>query len=258
MSDRTQLGFRRTASRLAPCFSPWSLAMSRLTSQHAAGARAGVGFVDRSAARRRAALVLPAFVLMAWWSGPVHAIDIVAIEEHWELEVGEPDASSSGPQVCMVTSPTGTLDGDYFVFTLNHHSHPDYVPGGMQVQQWCGEDIVDGKVGPSEGTLHHNNETIKWVQRTEVSDGQLTFEILSGESESWGSFGGTGHLRFVINTELTTLNGYRPAISLGESGVSFAGNRVRSLVLRKLRWIDSAGNAYELNAPIDIDADLDP
>ena len=39
------------------------------------------------------------------------AIDIVAIEEHWELNVGEPDAASSAPQVCMVTSPTGNLDG---------------------------------------------------------------------------------------------------------------------------------------------------
>ena len=41
-------------------------------------------------------------------------------------------------------------------------------------------------------------------------------------------------------------------------GVSFAGFRVRSLTLTKLRWFDSDGNVYELNAPIDVDADLDP
>jgi hypothetical protein len=29
-------------------------------------------------------------------------------------------------------------------------------------------------------------------------------------------------------------------------------------VLTKIRWFDADGNAYELNAPIDIDADLDP
>jgi hypothetical protein len=199
-----------------------------------------------------------ALVLAAWWATPGHAIDIVAVEEHWELSVGEPDAGSSGPQICMVMSPTGDLDSDYFVFTLNHHSHPEYVPGGMQVQQWCGEDLIDSRVGPHEGTLHHNDEVVSWVQRTEINEGSLTFEVLHGESSSWEQFGGEGHLRLTIDTYLTTLNGYRPAISLTESGVSFAGNRVRSLVLTKLRWFDSAGNAYELNAPIDVDADLDP
>jgi hypothetical protein len=49
-----------------------------------------------------------------------------------------------------------------------------------------------------------------------------------------------------------------PAIAIAESGVNFAGNRVRSLTLTKLRWTDSNGQVYELNAPIDVDADLDP
>jgi hypothetical protein len=30
------------------------------------------------------------------------------------------------------------------------------------------------------------------------------------------------------------------------------------LTLTKLRWTDSNGQVYELNAPIDVDADLDP
>jgi hypothetical protein len=208
--------------------------------------------------RRCRRLPLAACALVAWWSAPTYAVDIVAIEEHWELEIGAPDGDSSGPQVCMVMSPTGDLNSDYFVFTLNHHSYPDYIAGGMQVQLWNAEDIVEGKIGPSEGTLHHNDETVRWVQRTEIENGTLHFEILSGESESWGDFGNTGHLQFSLETHLTSLNGYRPAVSLTESGVSFGGNRVRSLVLKKIRWFDSAGQAYELEAPIDVDADLDP
>jgi hypothetical protein len=182
----------------------------------------------------------------------------VAIEEHWELEVGQPDAGSSGPQVCMVMSPSEDLTSDYFILTINHHSEPEYIPGGIQVQQWYGDEMLASKVGPQEGTLHHSDEIVRWVQRTAIADGKLTFEILDGQSTSWGAFGGQGHLRFSINTHLATLNGYRPAVSLGDSGVSFGGNRVRSLTLTKIRWFDSAGNAYELNAPIDIDADLDP
>jgi hypothetical protein len=199
-----------------------------------------------------------ALVVVALWTRPGNAIDIVAIEEHWELSVGEPDEGSSSPQVCMVMSPTGDLNSDYFMFTINHHGAPEFAPGGMQVQQWCGDSLIDSRSGPQQEALAHSDEVISWVQRTSLEDGSLTFEIVSGDSSSWGHFGGQGYLRLVISTFLSNLNGYLPAISLNESGVSFAGNRVRSLTLTKLRWTDSAGHSYELNAPIDVDADLDP
>lgn len=203
-------------------------------------------------------LPLAALAAVAWMTSPGYAIDIVAIEEHWALSVGSPDVGSSSPQVCMVMSPTGHLDGTYFMYTINHHSDPQWIPGGMQVQRWNGEDIVESKVGPQEGTLSQVDEVITWVQRTELQDGNLVFEIISGQSQSWGAFGGAGFLKFTLASPMTNLNGYRPAISIEQSGVSFAGNRVRSLTLTKLRWIDSLGNVYELNAPIDVDADLDP
>ncbi|MBA3482184.1 MAG: hypothetical protein H0T51_10255 [Pirellulales bacterium] len=203
-------------------------------------------------------LPLVALAMVAWLSTTGYALEIVSIEEHWELSLGQPDAASSSPQVSMVMSPTGHLDGSFFVFTLNHHSYPDWIPGGLQVQFWNGEEIVDSKVGPQEATLQHEDEVITWVQRTSVQDGELTFEITSGQSDSWGAFGGAGHMRFKVATQLGNLNGYRPAVSLEESGVSFAGNRVRSLTLRKLRWTDAEGQVYEMAAPIDVDADLDP
>jgi hypothetical protein len=201
---------------------------------------------------------LAALAIVAWMTSPGFALEIVAIEEHWELSVGQPDTESSSPQVSMVMSPVGHLDGAYFLFTLNHHSVPEWLPGGMQVQYWVGEDVVESKVGPQEATLGNDDEVISWVQRTELKDGNLVFEIVSGSSDSWGTFGGAGHLKFSVETNLVNLNGYRPAVSLEGSGICFAGNRVKHLVLQKLRWIDSNGQAYELNAPIDVDADLDP
>jgi hypothetical protein len=234
------------------------MAMKRSSALNVVRPTAGRTLVENPRAlRRRVAWPLGALAVLASWGGPSFAIDIVAIEEHWEVQVGEPDAESSGPQVCMVMSPTGSLDGDYFMFTVNHQSDPEWVPGGLQVQQWCGENVIDSKE-VNTGTLHHDDEVVRWVQRTELNGGALSFEVLAGDSTSWGSFGDTGSLKFTIATSLTSLNGYRPAISLTESGVSFAGNRVRSLVLTKIRWFDAEGNAYELNAPIDIDADLDP
>jgi hypothetical protein len=203
------------------------------------------------------ALPLLALAMVAWLSTTGYALEIVSIEEHWELNLGEPDAASSSPQVSMVMSPTGHLEGSFFVFTLNHQSAPEWTPGGMQIQFWNGEEILDSKVGADEEALHHADEVVTWVQRLSVKDGELTFEVISGQSESWGAFGGDD-LKFTYETQLDNLNAYRPAVSLGESGVAFAGNRVRSLILRKLRWTDADGHVYEMAAPIDVDADLDP
>lgn len=188
----------------------------------------------------------------------VRAIEIVEIEEHWELQVGEPDGPSSSPQVCMVMSHTGDLASDYFVLTLNHHNSPFFAPGGMQVQRWSGEEVVESRLGPQETTLSQYEETITWVQRMTLDAGTLTYEIDNGSSSSWGAFGGEGHLRLSVATAAENLNTYRPAISIEQSGVSYAGNRVRSLTLTRLRWTDSDGEVYELVAPIDVDADLDP
>jgi hypothetical protein len=211
----------------------------------------------RTSIHRRVLPVI-ALGLVAMFAKSASAIDIVAIEEYWELSIGEPDAASSSPQVSMVMSPTGNLDGKFFVFTLNCHTAPDWAAGGMQVQLWDGEDLADSHTGSHEETLNSTNEKVSWVQRTSLSGGQLVFEVVDGHSDSWGDFGSDGELRFSADSDLTNLNGYKPAVSLEQSGVGFAGNRVKSLVLQKLRWIDSAGHAYELNAPIDVDADLDP
>jgi hypothetical protein len=190
----------------------------------------------------------------AWAQSP----RILSIEEHWSLTVGEPAPDRSSPQASMVMSPSGNLDGQYFLFTLNHHTVPQYEPGGMQVQLWDGDAVVDEQVGTAEGPLSIPNEEIRWVERLELDGTSLKFEVLDGSSQTWGSFGGTGILNLTAPTTLTDLNGYRPAVSLTESEVGYAGNRVVSLTLDKLVWRTEDGQIHELNAPIDIDTDIDP
>ena len=196
-------------------------------------------------------------VLGAIRSASADSPKIVQIEEHWELAVGEPDTQLSAPQATMVMSPSDNLNGQYFVFTINHRSVPGYEPGGMQVQLWNGNDAVDAE-SSSVGTLDHSNDVIQWVQRLKVENGTLSFEVVDGSSDAWGSFGGDGSLAFSTPTSLENLSGYRPAISIGESQVGYAGNRVQRLLLKKLVWVTDDGQTHELDAPIDIDADLDP
>lgn len=188
----------------------------------------------------------------------LQAYEVVAVEEHWELKIGQPSEATSGPQITMVMSPTYDLTADYFLLTVNHHLTSDFSPGGLQLQHWYNDSLEYARLGPQEGRLRYENETVSWVQRMTLEAGALTFEIIDGSSESWGSFGGAGHLRISIPGSYENLNNYHPAVSLLDSGVNYGGNRVSSLTLRLLRWWDSEGNVYEYEAPIDVDADIDP
>ncbi len=188
------------------------------------------------------------------------AADVVKIEEHWSVQVGGPEPDRCAPQVTMVMSPSGGTSGDYFMTTLNHHGMPDFCAGGLEVQHWRNDDFIASKQHGSNEKLHHDNETISWVQRMTLPQGSttLTFEVDGGTSETWGNFGAAGQLRVQTETSLTRLNDYEPVVSLTESGIGFAGNRVGSLTLTKLVWWTDDGERHELVAPIDIDTDIDP
>lgn len=182
---------------------------------------------------------------------------ILTIEEHWELHIAEPDVATSAPQTTMVMSPNGSLGGDYFLFTINHETAPDYIPGGMQVQHWIGDEIVECAHSNEYGTLATDGETVRWVQRISLDSGTLKFEIENGISDTWGQFLGDD-LELSTSSSLSDLNAYKAAISLNESQVGFSENRVESLTLTKIRWLTDDGAWHEYNAPIPIDVSLDP
>jgi hypothetical protein len=181
---------------------------------------------------------------------------VVSVEEHWELKLGQPDAERSAPQTTMFMSPDGDLDGVHFLFALNHVSVPQYEPGGMQVQLWNGDQVEDS-VAAGQGALSHDQEHVHWVQKLALDDETLTFQVRDGESETWGAFGGES-LTLSVPSSLTSLNGYKPGVSLTESQVGYAENRVVSLTLTKLVWTTEDGEVHELNAPIAVDTSLDP
>jgi hypothetical protein len=183
--------------------------------------------------------------------------DVVEIEEHWELEVGGPDAGRSAPQVTMIMSPVDNLNGDFFALTINHWSYPDFEEGGYQLQRWHGEECQEAAHGARTNPIEQDGEVISWVQRISVNEGILKFHVLNGQSESWSQFGGEGFL-ISTPTSLSRLNNYRPGVSIEQSGIGYAGNRVSSLVLQKIRWKTADGEEHEMVAPIDIDSDLDP
>src|SRR5688572_20242064 len=129
------------------------------------------------------------FITAPTWGEPS---PVIMVEEHWELHIGQPDPGRNAPQATMVMSPSGDLEGSYFLFLLNHETAPDYRPGGVQTQHWDGTTLVDyrSETDDEGEVLAQSDEVIRWVQRLTVNDGTLTFQVANGWSDTWRNFGG--------------------------------------------------------------------
>jgi hypothetical protein len=170
---------------------------------------------------------------------------IVRVEEDWELVVGAPDPDSAAPQVTCVISPLCHVGSLHAAFELNQQSLPAFDAGGLQLQVWNGEVPVSYRGFPNNSVMEQPSETVRWTQAMEVDNGTLTFEIVNGSSTTWGNFGGQGYLKVSISTTLTSLPAYRPSVSVNNSGVGYAANRVESLVLKRIRVHTSTGEVFE-------------
>ena len=174
---------------------------------------------------------------------------IVRVEEDWEMVVGEPDPGSDAPQITCAISPLGNLDSWYATFELNQQSELTFEAGGLQLQVWEGEVLTVDRGYPNRSILMQTGEVIRWTQTMELQDNSLTFEITNGTSTTWGNFGGQGYLKASIPVSMTSLSSYSPDVSVGNSGVSYAGNRVESVVLKAVRYYTSTGQVIEDNTP---------
>jgi len=183
------------------------------------------------------------------WVAVAPAQTIVRVEEDWEMVVGEPDPTADAPQVTCVISPQGNVDGIYATFELNNRTTPDFAAGGLQFEIWQDEVALHERKFPNQSALTTQGEAVSWTQSMALEEGNLVFEITNGSSTTWGSFGGQGYLTFSMCTSMASLNTYNPDVSVANSGVSYAANRVQSLTLKRIRLYTSDGTEVELATP---------
>lgn len=170
---------------------------------------------------------------------------VLRVEEDWELMVSSPDSTTTAPQVTCATFPVSESTSLCAVFELNHQTQPSFVSGGIQLQIWEGPRLLDSRKFPRSETMASPGERVTWTQTMTLAPGAqesyLTFEIVNGQSATWGLFGGQGYLRSTVATSLQDLNDYNPRLSVLNSGVGYAANRVQSLTLREVRLVLSDG-----------------
>lgn len=172
---------------------------------------------------------------------PVIAADssstITRIEEDWEIQIDTPNPDETAPQISVVTTPYADLSGPYTVFEINNFTLPDFSGGGLQLQSWFGEQNVGLTQHWITNTLSTPNEKISYTMTMSLDNGTLQFQVINGVSQTWGQFGGDGSLTLLeLDSELTDLNAYSPDNSIKFSRSGFAGQLVKSLKLKSVRY----------------------
>jgi len=173
---------------------------------------------------------------------------VVRVEEDWELQVKLPDNEVTAPQIITAWSPLGDLSGIHATFEINHIASVSFASGGLHLSTWCGDTHLAVVHAGNFASMYTDGEVVRWTQSMEVSEGQLTFEIAGGTSQTWGNFGDDGSIKLSLSTTLENLDSYDPVVSLGKSEVSYAANRVQELQLVRIRYIHASGQTTTENA----------
>lgn len=161
---------------------------------------------------------------------------ITGVEEDWSLVINSPDVTGIGPQVTTCMRPAGDDAAPFVAFDLNYREYPTFQVGGMQIQVWANNRVVNTS---SQGTAQFQtaNETVTWTQRMSISNGTVTYDVDNGQSTTWGKFGqGQGLLALAYTTTLADMSGYSPDTSVAKSGVTWEADRADSLTLVQVRY----------------------
>jgi hypothetical protein len=186
-------------------------------------------------------------------AGIASAQDVINVEEDWELVLGQPDPNLCGPQIAVAMSPYSHIQSTYFTFEINHRSAPYWTAGGLSMHQWDGERRVQSYDRTDRTVMNTAEEVVTWTQRMYIDNGllglglgsKLYYEVKNGHSTTWGDFGTSGMFKVRMDWNRNDLNDYSPAVTIAESGVTYAGNRVKSLKIKKIRLTLSDGSELE-------------
>jgi hypothetical protein len=173
--------------------------------------------------------------------------NVVRVEEDWELEIGEPDVNSVGPQVLTTMSPNADLTGAYFTMEINHRSAPSWTPGGISIHRWTGEARNASFDRADRTIMQTSSEVVTWTQALYHDNGRLHFKVFNGVSSTWGLFGYSNLLKLDTSWSVGQINNYTPAVSVAQSGAAYAGNRIHMLKIKCIRLTLSDGSVLTDN-----------
>ncbi|MBI4717927.1 MAG: hypothetical protein HY763_09005 [Planctomycetes bacterium] len=169
----------------------------------------------------------------------------IRVEEDWKLVLNEPDGGIDSPQFHTVMSPYTDLDSYYAQVTWNYRETPDFLSGGLQLQSWNGESQLNRR-SIAKSQLSTTAETITWTQSLTIAGALLSFDILNGNSTTWGTFG--RDMTIALDASLSFLGDYSPDVSAANACVTYGSNRVDLFVLTEVRWYGADGSLVAVDS----------
>ena len=168
------------------------------------------------------------------------------IQEDWKLVVANGSPINDGPQIMTYMSPVSDSSNPYAWFMLNVRDVPNpFAGGGMMIQVWnYSDNLLTSSISTgSTAKLNTANETITWTQRmvSNKSTGQITYDIINGNSTTWSNFGSSQGLSSVTFSGPTDLSKYSPQVSASKSRVGWMAGNVTSMTLVAVRQYDNGG-----------------
>src|SRR6185436_2220855 len=108
----------------------------------------------------------------------------------------------------VVTTPTGSIEGQYSVCEINNLLLPDFYGGGLQIQTRDGETPTGERHHDDFTSLSTTGETITFTVSMKLQGGVLRFKVKNGQSTTWGTFGRGTSLTINQASDVSSLSSY--------------------------------------------------
>lgn len=171
---------------------------------------------------------------------------VIRIEEDWQLVLNEPNDDVDSPQFHTVMSPQEDLDSYYVQVIWNYRESPEFVSGGVQLHSYNGDTQLRRRT-VERRQLSTTAETITWTQALTLEASWVTFEVINGQSTTWGTFG--RDMNIPLDASLDDLSTYSTDASVQNACVTYGSNRVDQLVITQVRRYGPSGLVSVDNVP---------
>ena len=164
---------------------------------------------------------------------------IQAIEQDWRVElysVSDPDRVTCPLFISSFAIPKVPA---LLQVTWNHREEPDVEEGGIQLQLYRWENLVEDRevlTPPWREKLSDANETVRWTQRLQIADLAYVFTVKDIVGTTWGSIPGPYVVKRPFLVWAPPLELYTFEEIKSNSGIVVGTNRFKKLAVVETRF----------------------
>lgn len=162
--------------------------------------------------------------------------NLTRVEESWVALIENPDELAGAPQIVNLISPDGSSDANFGLFEINHGSAPDFVSGGLQIQAWKNETLMQKTNSISGRVLTRKFDRFEYTVSMALVDGKLEYRLVSGKSKTWGNFAKDKNLSASTDSSVTLLDKYDRQYSVDNTLVNVAAHRIEALYQKEVKY----------------------